>query len=116
MSTGPVAIYDPDGIAPAVDAFYHLAQVEPAYYFVQKIEDLQRRFADISAQPITDIVDAKAGAVFVASFEPERKLLPIKHLLPKGIETFSLESLKLPAYPSTGRRLRSGARCFTAPA
>src|SRR5438477_5688236 len=102
-ATGPVAIYDPDSIAPAFDCFYHLAQAEPAYYFVQKIEDLQRRFADLSAQPITDIVDAKAGAVFVASFEPERKLLPIRHLLPKGIETFSLESLKLPAELQTDR-------------
>jgi hypothetical protein len=102
-ATTPLAIYDPDGIANAFDTFYQLAQAGPAKYFVQKIEDLGRRFASLTTQPISEIGSVKPAAVFVVSFEPERKLSPIRHLLPAGVEIFSLESLKLPSDLQTDR-------------
>ena len=102
-AVGPVAIYDPDGIATAFDTFYHLAQAGPAHYFVQKIEDLPRPFANLPAQPVTAIGSAEAEAFLVMSFEPERSLRPVRHLFPAGVEIFSLESVKLPAELQTDR-------------
>jgi hypothetical protein len=88
------AIYDPDGIAAVFDEFYPLAK--PAHYFVQNVEHLERRFRDLPARPVTEIAGANATAIFVASFESERRLLPIRHLISRTSEIFSLESLKLP--------------------
>jgi hypothetical protein len=89
-----LAIYDPDGFASALDVFYPLTRANIRGYFVQNVEHLDRCFHHLPARPVTKI--GEEAAVFVATFEPERKLLPIRHLLPKGGEIFSLESLKLP--------------------
>src|SRR5436309_7015841 len=70
-ATAPVAIYDPEGIATAFDAFYHLAHTRPVNYFVQKIEHLEHRFADLCAQPVSEIGSTRPASVFVVSFEPE---------------------------------------------
>jgi len=91
-----LAVYDPDGIAAALDAFYPLTLANVSGYFVQNVEHLNRCFHHLPARPATEIAQAGPAAVFVATFEPERKLLPIRQLLPKGAEIFSLESLKLP--------------------
>ncbi|HEX3431371.1 MAG TPA: hypothetical protein VHT03_10835 [Rhizomicrobium sp.] len=91
-----LAIYDPDGIAAAFDAFYPLTRANVGHYFVQNVEHLSRRFRELPARPVTEIAEAKPAAVFVASFEPERRLAAIRHLLPGTAEIFSFESLKLP--------------------
>jgi hypothetical protein len=91
-----LAIYDPDGIAASFDEFYPITHANLAGYFVQNVEQLGRRFRDLPARPLTEIAGANPGAILVASFEPERRLAPIHHLIPKTAEVFSLESLKLP--------------------
>jgi hypothetical protein len=93
-ASGPFPIYDPDGIAEAFNVFYPLPA--PAHYFVQNLQHLGRRFRDVEAQPITAIETANATALFVASFDAERKLAQIRHLLPENVEVFSLDALKLP--------------------
>jgi hypothetical protein len=93
-ASGPLAIYDPDGIAEAFDIFYPLPA--PAHYFVQNLQHAGRRFRDVEAQAITAIETANAAALFVASFDAERKLAQIRHLLPANVEIFSLDALKLP--------------------
>jgi hypothetical protein len=91
-----LAIYDPDGMAAAFDEFYSLTRANVVGIFVQNVEHLGRRFHDLPARLLTEIAGANPAAVFVASFEPERRLLPIRHLIPKSAEVFSLECLKLP--------------------
>jgi len=91
-----LAVYDPDGIAASFDQFYPLARANIAGYFVQNVEQLGRSFRELPAQPVTGIASANPMAVFVASFEAERRLAAIRHLIPKRAEVFSLESLRLP--------------------
>ena len=95
-AAGSLAIYDPDGIAAAFDQFYPLAGANTACYFVQNVEQLESRFRGLAARPVTEMTETSAAAVFVASFEPERRLAAIRHLIPLSVEIFSLESLKLP--------------------
>ncbi|HTT82330.1 MAG TPA: hypothetical protein VMF67_02505 [Rhizomicrobium sp.] len=90
----PFAIYDPDGIAEAVDVFCPLPT--PAHYFVQNLQHLGRSFRDVEAEPVTAISTAHVTALFVASFDAERRLAQIRHLLPAGLELVSLEPFKLP--------------------
>jgi hypothetical protein len=98
-----LAIYDPDGIAATFDVFYPLGLATITGYFVQNVEQLTRCFRDAAARPVTDIAGENPAAVFIVSFEPERRLLPVRHLLPKGAEIFSLESLKLPPEVQTDK-------------
>jgi hypothetical protein len=97
----PFAIFDPDGIAAAFDIFYPLTA--PANYFVQNLQHLGRSFRDVEAQPITAIETATTAALFVASFDTERKLAQIRQMLPPEIEIFTLETLKLPSALLTDR-------------
>lgn len=91
-----LAVYDPDGIAASFDQFFPLTRINLAAYFVQNIEQLGRSFRNLAAQPVTGIVAARPAAIFIASFEPERRLAAIRHLIPRTTEVFSLELLKLP--------------------
>jgi hypothetical protein len=91
-----LAIFDPDGFAAAFDEFYPLTRANMAGYFVQNVEYLSHRFRDLPARPVTEIAGASPAAILVASFDPERRLAPIRHLIPKAAEVFSLEALKLP--------------------
>lgn len=102
-ASGPAALYDPDGIAEAFDTFYPLNEAGLAHYFVQNLQHLDRSFRGLAAQPITELEKAAPAAILVASFDAERKLAAIRHLLPQGTEVFTLEALKLPADLQTDR-------------
>ena len=94
-SCGPFAVYDPDGIAEAFALFHPLPA--PAQYLVQNLEHLGRRFQGIEAWPVTAIETADAATLFVTSFDTEKKLAQIRHLLAARMEIFSLDPAKLPA-------------------
>ena len=95
-AAGPAVLYDPDGIIEQFDTFYRLVGVEFTHYYVQKLEHLERRFHDLPAEAVTEIAAARPGAIFVASFDAEKKLAPIRHLLPAEAEIFTFETIKLP--------------------
>ncbi len=96
-AAGPVAIYDPDGIIAAFDAFYPLRDVEVAGLYVQNVAHLGGAFRGHAARPVTALADSQARAVFVASFEEAKAARSIGHLVPAGAQILSFESLKLPA-------------------
>lgn len=95
-SAQSLAVYDPDGIAASFDQFYPLSGANVSGFFVQNVEHLNRRFHELPARPVTKLAGTNPAAVFLAGFEPERRLPPIRHLIPKTAEVFSLETLKLP--------------------
>src|SRR5581483_240122 len=70
--SGPVALYDPDGVIGSFDAFYGLGNVKIAGYFVQKVEALGKSFRGSEAQPVSRLIKSGWDTLFVASFEPER--------------------------------------------
>jgi hypothetical protein len=96
-ANGRTAIYDPDGIIEAFETFYPLSGIELAGYFVQNIEQLNRRFRNLSAQPVTELATASCGTVLIASFDDKKPLAQIRHLLPKPAEIISFAALRIPA-------------------
>jgi hypothetical protein len=102
-ASGPVGVYDPDGIIEAFDTFHSLAGVTLGGLFVQKVEHLDRGFRGFKAEPVTALAQSGCKSVLVASFEPQRPLGQIRHLLPANAEVFSFESLHLPAEMQTDR-------------
>ncbi|MDE3117123.1 MAG: hypothetical protein KGL26_16095, partial [Pseudomonadota bacterium] len=96
-AAGPVALYDPDGIIAAFDAFHPLTDVKIAGLYVQNVTHLGTRFAGHAARPVTELPQSQCRALFIAAFDEARALRQIAHLIPDGAQVFSFESLKLPA-------------------
>ncbi len=99
-----VAIYDPYGQASAFNELFDLSNVPVAGYYVQNVEHRGRSLRGKAAQLITDIGHSKASALLITSFETERLVAHIRHLLPPGLEIFSLDALRLPQAMLTDAR------------
>ncbi|MBV9653561.1 MAG: hypothetical protein JOZ42_03250 [Acetobacteraceae bacterium] len=100
---GPVALYDPDGIA---DALFALSpQALPVQtLFVHDVLAVGVRRAGLIGQPLTDLPRSGARTVLVASFDAARIAARIAHLLPDGAQTVTLDEARLPASLLTNRR------------
>jgi len=94
--SGPVAIYDPAGMVSNLHAYYNLAQLDLAGYYVQRVEDMSAEFLGHKAQPLAALAASKAKAVLVLLFDTTRGLDPILHLFPKEARIVSLDEIRLP--------------------
>jgi len=104
LRAGPVAIYDPLGLAQTLAEMYDLGGLDIAGVFVQDLADIGRRLLGQAAQPVTDLKTAEARAVLVVAFDSARPIDNIRHLVPAGAEVMGLESLRLPAEMLTMQR------------
>ena len=104
QQAGPVALYDPTGLLAGFDEFFPLNKVEIAGLYVQNVEHIGRSFHGHSAQPVTQLKDAKCRAVLVAGFDAPKLLAPLKQLLPANAATHSFDAFKLPDDMLTDRR------------
>ena len=95
-SSGPVALYDPQGFAATFAEIYPLDRVTLAGVYVQKIEALDRTALGKRVQPVTELADSGAKLVFVAAFDAARIVAHIRHLLPPGAAIATLDELRLP--------------------
>lgn len=94
--TGPVALYDPDGIADPLLALY------PALpglnsVFVHDVSAMGQPRAGHAARPLTDLPASGARIVLIATFDAGRTAARITPLLPHGAEIRTLDDVKLPA-------------------
>ncbi|GIL38207.1 hypothetical protein [Roseiterribacter gracilis] len=96
-AAGPVAFYDPDGHLESFEALYPLAKVQPAGFYVQRLEELGRSFRGAAAQPIDTIADSGVRTILLASFDGARHVQQIRHLLPQGATLIDFDAIKLPA-------------------
>ncbi len=101
--SGPVAIYDPDGIMPAFATFHPLDGVNLAGIFVQNVEQVGRVFHGLAASPVTELNGAGFRSLLIASFDEKKALGPIRHLIPDGTDILSFAGLKLPEDMQTDR-------------
>jgi len=102
-ANAPVAIYDPDGVLGVFDTFYPLAGIPIAGYFVQNVERIGTEFRGRRARPVTELSGTQARSVLIASFDEERALKAVRHLIPRAAEVFSFGALKLPSAMQTDR-------------
>jgi hypothetical protein len=92
---GPVAIYDPDGVARTLIALSPRFDVEGVYVHDSRVVGCVR--GNHSARPLTKLPTARAGIVFIAAFDADRLVARIKPLVPSGASVLTLDEVKLPA-------------------
>lgn len=103
QAAGPLAVFDPDGVAAALYAL-HPALPAPAALFVQDVERLQARVAGRQAAPLTELPRSDAATLLIAAFDAGRIEGRIAPLLPAGVRVVTLDRVKLPAAMLTNSR------------
>src|SRR5262249_16472249 len=98
-------LYDPQGLANGFAEFYGLGDVRLVGSYVQDVTAIGRSVLGRAAQPVTELGESGAEAVLLASFDAERTVAHIRHLMPKGAEVLSLDALRLPDALVTNRRV-----------
>jgi len=95
-ASGPVAVYDPDGVIAALFALY--PEHPPiAGLFVHDVARVGQEHAGLRARPLTDLPASGATEVLVLAFDAEKICARIAHLLPPGVRAASLDDVRLPA-------------------
>ena len=93
---GPIAIYDPLGLAADFDALYALSDMPVTGVFVQNLADIGKQFLGHEAQPVNNLPRCAAKTVFIVAFDTSWILQQIRHLLPAGAQVITLDELRLP--------------------
>jgi hypothetical protein len=104
LAQGPVAIYDPLGMAHGFAEFHDVSSLDIAAVYVQRLEDFGRQVFGHPVQPVTKLPETRAKTLFVAAFDARRLIDHIRHLVPAGTEIVSLDDLRLPEAMLTNRR------------
>lgn len=103
-SAGPVALYDPLGMAEAVSAIHDLSGLDLCGLYVQDVETVGEVRAGLTAQPVTDLKGSGARMVLLTAFEAGRLGDHIRHLLPEGAELVTLDAIRIPEAMQTNPR------------
>jgi hypothetical protein len=100
--SGPVALYDPDGIAEALFALY--PDTPPvAGLYVHDVTAVGTQRAGMIARALTDLPSSGARIVLIAAFDAARIAARISDLVPTGVDVVTLDDAKLPAELLTNR-------------
>jgi hypothetical protein len=104
--TGPVAIYDPEGIAEALLALYPGLPGRRSLY-VHDITKVGAMRAGMAAQPVTELArgDAQGDVkcVLIAAFDAARMVPRITAMAPPGAQVLTLDEVRLPQAMQTNR-------------
>ncbi len=92
---GPVAVYDPEGIAAALLALYPKSPPFVGLY-VHDVAAVGEERAGYIARALTELPHSRARVVLIASFDAGRIAARMAHLLPTGAEVVTLDAAKLP--------------------
>lgn len=92
---GPVAVYDPYGLADAFAELHDCSALTVAGSFVQDISRIGRPVFGVPAAPVTDLPGSGAKTVFIVAFDSERLEHHVRHLLPAGAAMRSLDAMRL---------------------
>jgi hypothetical protein len=90
---GPVALYDPDGIADALLAMYPAAVDRLLVHDVGAVGQIRGGHA---ARPLTELATCGARTVLVAAFDAARTVARIAHMIPAGTTVLTLDDVRLP--------------------
>ena len=101
-AAGPLAVFDPDGVAGALYAL-HPEMPAPAEFYVQDVDALGTTLAGLPARPIVDLPQSQAACVLIASFDTGRLEARLSALCPPTARLLSLDVTRLPAEMLTAR-------------
>jgi hypothetical protein len=91
--TGPVAIYDPDGIAEALLALY---PTDVDAIFVHDVAQLDQPRAGRMPRPLLGLSDSDARTILIAAFDADQIMARIAHMLPRDADVLTLDEVRLP--------------------
>jgi hypothetical protein len=92
--TGPVAIYDPQGIAGALLAMYP-RPVDAV--FVHDTAQIGQPHAGLPARALTELATSGARTVLIAAFDAERTATRVRPMAPSGARVVTLDEARIPA-------------------
>ncbi len=95
-AAGPVAVYDPVGHAGSFAELYDLSGLDIAGVYVQDIAEMGRTVLGRTTEPVTELPGSGAATVFVVAYDAGRLIDHIRHLLPQGADTISLDAMRIP--------------------
>jgi hypothetical protein len=102
-AAGPLAVFDPDGVATALFAL-HPVMPQAAEFYVQDVERLGAALGAAAARPLTDLPRSRAATLLVAAFDGARVESRIRQFIPAGLATASLDRARLPEAMLTNPR------------
>ena len=92
---GPVALFDADGIGPALFALApEMLPISEIY--VQDVSAIGRETAGMIARPLTELPVSAARTVLIAAFDAEPIAARLAAFLPPGAAWHSLDAIRLP--------------------
>ncbi len=97
LKNGPVAIYDPRGVAVAFDALFGISRCEIENIFVQRVEDQGADILQHRARLLTALPQSRAKTLLVLSFDAARLTAQLQPLLPAGMAVRSLDDMRIDA-------------------
>lgn len=103
-TVGPVAVYDPHGLADAFAELHDCSEIDVIGCYVQDLSKIGGTLLDHRAAPITDLPGCDAKAVFVVAFNADRLIAQIRHLIPAGAIVVTLDEMRLDETMLTNRR------------
>lgn len=95
LQNGPIAIYDPRGVAGAFDALFGISRCDIDAIYVQRVEDQGTDVLGHKARLLTELAKSKAKTVLVLSFDAVRLTGQLQPLLPAGIMVRSLDEMRI---------------------
>lgn len=95
IGAGPLAVYDPDGVADALWAM-NPAMPRAAESFVHDVQTIGQTRAGVPARPLTDLPQSACRTLLVAAFDAGRIRARIAHMVPAGMEVLTLDEVRLP--------------------
>lgn len=94
-AAGPVAVFDPEGIAEALFVMHpDLPPIESIY--VQDVREIGAVRCGFAARPLIALAAADAGSVLIAAFDAGRIHARIGNLVRKDLEVAGLDEARLP--------------------
>jgi hypothetical protein len=102
-SAGPLAVFDPDGVASALFAL-HPDMPVPVAFYVQDVARLGTSLAGVPAQPVTALGAGAAATLLIAAFDAARIQARLAALAPPGMAIVTLDRARLPEALLTNRR------------
>jgi hypothetical protein len=90
---GPLALYDPDGIADALLAMYPTTVDN---LFVHDVTTVGQTIGGLTARPLTRIGASDARTVLIAAFDAARTVARVAPMLPAGATVLTLDDVRLP--------------------
>ena len=102
--SGPIAIFDPQGLANAFAEVHDCSRLQVNGYYIQDVEMMGTKVFGQEAQAITKLSPSMADTIFVVTFDAARVIENISHIIGSNAKIFSLDDMRLDDAMLTNRR------------